>query len=229
VGHLLGSSSIEIWLTENEITKKLVFSGDIGNTNQPILKNPEYTKEADYVIMESTYGDRLHGDHPDYVEELARVIQYTLDRGGNLVIPSFAVGRTQQLLYYIRQIKEQKMVKGHGQFPVYVDSPLAIEATSIFNKNVVSCFDEEAMSLIMSGINPLSFEGLKLSITSDQSKEINFDRKPKVIISASGMCEAGRIRHHLKHNLWKKESTILFIGYQARNTLGRSLLEGQKK
>jgi metallo-beta-lactamase family protein len=229
VGHLLGSSSIEIWLTENEITKKLVFSGDIGNTNQPILKNPEYTKEADYVIMESTYGDRLHGDHPDYVEELARVIQYTLDRGGNLVIPSFAVGRTQQLLYYIRQIKEQKMVKGHGQFPVYVDSPLAIEATSIFNKNVISCFDEEAMSLIMSGINPLSFEGLKLSITSDQSKEINFDRKPKVIISASGMCEAGRIRHHLKHNLWKKESTILFIGYQARNTLGRSLLEGAKE
>jgi metallo-beta-lactamase family protein len=216
-------------MTEDGVTKKIVFSGDIGNPNQPILKNPEYTAEADYVVMESTYGDRLHGDHPDYVEELARVIQYTLDRGGNLVIPSFAVGRTQQLLYYIRQIKEQKMVKGHGQFPVYVDSPLAIEATSIFNQNVVSCFDDEAMSLIMSGINPLSFEGLKLSVTSDQSKEINFDRKPKVIISASGMCEAGRIRHHLKHNLWKEESTILFIGYQACNTLGRALLEGAKE
>jgi len=229
VGHLLGSSSIEIWATENDITRKIVFSGDIGNYDQPILKDPEYTKDADYVIMESTYGDRLHGDHPEYVQELARIIQSTLDRGGNLVIPSFAVGRTQQLLYYIRQIKEEKMVTGHGCFPVYVDSPLAIEATNVFNKNVVSCFDEEAMELIMEGINPLSFDGLKLSVTSDQSKAINFDRQPKVIISASGMCEAGRIRHHLKHNLWRKESVVLFIGYQALNTLGRALLEGAKE
>ena len=184
VGHLLGSSSIEIWVTEDEVTRKLVFSGDIGNENQPILKDPEYTKEADYVVMESTYGDRLHGEHPEYVEELVRIIQSTLDRGGNLVIPSFAVGRTQQLLYYIRQIKEEKRVTGHGCFPVYVDSPLAIEATNIFNKNVVSCFDEEAMELIMQGINPLSFDGLKLSVTSEESKRINFDDEPKVIISA---------------------------------------------
>lgn len=229
VGHLLGSSSIEIWVTEDQVTRKLVFSGDIGNENQPILKDPEYTKEADYVVMESTYGDRLHGEHPEYVEELVRIIQSTLDRGGNLVIPSFAVGRTQQLLYYIRQIKEEKRVTGHGCFPVYVDSPLAIEATNIFNKNVVSCFDEEAMELIMQGINPLSFDGLKLSVTSEESKRINFDDEPKVIISASGMCEAGRIRHHLKHNLWREESVILFIGYQAVNTLGRSLLEGAKE
>lgn len=229
VGHLLGSSSIEIWVTEEGITRKLVFSGDIGNKDQPIIKDPEYTATADYVIMESTYGDRLHGEHPDYVNELAHIIQKTLDGGGNLVIPSFAVGRTQQILYYIRQIKEEKLVTGHGTFPVYVDSPLAIEATNIFQKNIVSCFDEEAMELIMQGVNPLTFEGLKLSVTSDQSKEINFDKKPKVIISASGMCEAGRIRHHLKHNLWKKESVILFIGYQACNTLGRSLLEGAKE
>lgn len=229
VGHLLGSASIEVWLTEDGVAKKIVFSGDIGNINQPIIKDPAYTIDADYVVMESTYGDRLHGSHPDYVEELARIIQYTFDRGGNLVIPAFAVGRTQQLLYYIRQIKEEKMVKGHGAYKVYVDSPLAIEATNIFNQNIVTCFDEDAMELIANGINPLSFDDLKLSVTSDQSKEINFDRSPKIIISASGMCEAGRIRHHLKHNLWKKENTILFIGYQASNTLGRSLLEGAKK
>ena len=229
VGHLLGSSSIEIWITEDDITKKIVFSGDIGNLDQPILKDPEYITEADYVVMESTYGDRLHESHPDYVEELAGLIQKTLDRGGNLVIPSFAVGRTQELLYYIRQIKEDKMVKGHGEFPVYVDSPMAIEATTVFHKNVADCFDEDAMDLIMQGINPLTFPGLRLAITSDESKQINFDKKPKVIISASGMCEAGRIRHHLKHNLWRKDSTILFVGYQAQNTLGRALIEGAKE
>ena len=229
VGHLLGSSSIEIWLTEQEITRKIVFSGDIGNEAQPIIKNPEYTTEADYVVMESTYGDRYHGEHPDYVTQLAEIIQRTLDKGGNLVIPAFAVGRTQELLYYIRQIKEEGLVTGHGCFPVYVDSPMAIEATTVFHKNIAECFDEEAMALVMQGINPLTFEGLKLSVTSDSSKEINFDKKPKVIISASGMCEAGRIRHHLKHNLWKSNSTILFVGYQAQNTLGRALLEGAKE
>ncbi len=229
IGHLLGSSSIEVWATEEGVTKKIVFSGDIGNSDQPILKNPEYTQDADYVVMEATYGDRYHEKHPDYVYELSQIIQETLDRGGNLVIPSFAVGRTQELLYYIRQIKEEKRVTGHGNFPVYVDSPMAIEATTIFNKNVAECFDEEAMGLIMQGINPLTFEGLKLSVTSEESKEINFDKQPKVIISASGMCEAGRIRHHLKHNLWKPTSTILFVGYQAINTLGRALIEGTKE
>lgn len=229
IGHLLGSSSIEIWATEGDVTKKIVFSGDIGNKNQPILKDPEYTKDADYVVMESTYGDRYHEKHPDYVTELADIIQSTLDRGGNLVIPSFAVGRTQELLYYIRQIKENGIVTGHENFQVYVDSPMAIEATTVFHKNVAECFDEEAMGLIMQGINPITFEGLNLSITSDDSRAINFDKQPKVIISASGMCEAGRIRHHLKHNLWKPSSTILFVGYQALNTLGRTLLEGAKE
>lgn len=226
IGHLLGSASIEVWLTEEDISKKVVFSGDIGNKNQPLLREPQYTKDADYVVMESTYGDRSHGEIPDYVTELADVIKTTFDKGGNVVIPSFAVGRTQELLYFIRKIKQDNLVKGHENFDVYVDSPLAIEATLIFNRNEESCFDEEALAYIRKGINPISFPGLKTSITSDESKQINFEDQPKVIISASGMCEAGRIRHHLKHNLWRKESTILFVGYQASGSLGRALLEG---
>ena len=227
IGHLLGSASIEVWATENGVTKKLVFSGDIGNKNQPLLRDPGYTEEADYVIMESTYGDRLHDkERLDYVKELAAIIQETFDRGGNVVIPSFAVGRTQEMLYFLRQIKMDKMIKGHEGFSVFVDSPLAVEATEIFNRNTNSCFDEEAMELVKQGINPIRFPGLKLSITSEESKMINFDNEPKVIISASGMCEAGRIRHHLKHNLWREECTILFVGYQAIGTLGRAILEG---
>lgn len=226
IGHLLGSSSIKIWLTENEITKTLVFSGDIGNTNQPLIEDPKYTDEADYVIMESTYGDRYHGERPDYYTALANHIQTTFDRGGNLVIPAFAVGRTQEMLYFIRKIKEDKMIKGHDGFKVYVDSPLAVEATRVFNKNTLAFYDEEALDLIKKGINPIAFDGLETSVTSDDSRAINFDKEPKVIISASGMCEAGRIRHHLKHNLWREESTILFVGYQAEGTLGRMLIDG---
>ena len=226
VGHLLGSSSIEIWVTENGTTTKLVFSGDIGNHDQPIIKDPTYLKDADYVFMESTYGDRSHGPRPDYVAELAKILQRTFDRGGNVVIPSFAVGRTQELLYFIREIKEKNLVTGHGCFPVYIDSPLAIEATRIFKDTDSSCFDEETNALLAKGIDPIQFPGLKVSVTSDESRAINTDPVPKVIISASGMCEAGRIRHHLKHNLWRKECTVLFVGYQAVNTLGRSLLEG---
>ena len=227
-GHLLGSSSIEVWMTEEDKTEKIVFSGDIGNINQPLIRDPVYIREADYVVMESTYGDRSHGEFPDYVTELARIIQKTFDRGGNVVIPSFAVGRTQELLYFIRKIKEDKMIHGHDHFDVYVDSPLAIEATRIFMKHMYEDFDEEATKLVQAGINPIGFEGLKTAITSDDSRMINFDERPKVIISASGMCEAGRIRHHLKHNLWRKESTILFVGYQAKGTLGRIILEGAK-
>ena len=227
VGHLLGSASIEFWLTEGGITKKIVFSGDIGNKHQPLLKDPVYTKEADYVVMESTYGDRLHSpDQPDYVKELAAILKETFDRGGNVVIPSFAVGRTQEILYFLRKIKVGRLVEGHENFPVYVDSPLAVEATDIFRENRMECYDEEAMELVSQNINPIAFSGLKLSITSEESKEINFNDTPKVIISASGMCEAGRIRHHLKHNLWRPECTILFVGYQAVGTLGRSIVEG---
>lgn len=230
IGHLLGSSSIEVWATEGTVSKKIVFSGDIGNKNQPLLKDPRYTKEADYVVMESTYGDRLHGDErPDYVAELAQIIQETFDKGGNVVIPSFAVGRTQEILYFIRKIKMDGRVSGHGNFPVYVDSPMAVRATSIFQDNISDCFDQEAMELVKQGINPISFPGLKLSITSDESKAINFEDTPKVIISASGMCEAGRIRHHLKHNLWRPECTVLFVGYQSVGTLGRAIVEGAKE
>ena len=152
----------------------------------------------------------------------------TFDKNGNVVIPSFAVGRTQELLYFIREIKEKKMLGKYNDFEVYLDSPLAIEATKVFSMNVNECFDEDAMKLVNAGINPLVFDGLKISTTSDDSKMINFIEKPKVIISASGMCDAGRIRHHLKHNLWRSECTILFVGYQAKGTLGRRLLEGEK-
>ena len=226
VGHLLGSASIEVFATEEGQHRIIVFSGDLGNVNKPILRNLTYTKSADFVVMESTYGDRYHGEAPDYVGELAEIIEKTFERGGNVVIPAFAVGRTQELLYFIRQIKEQKLIHTNSNFEVYVDSPLAVEATNIFGKNVENCFDDEARELVQKGINPIGFPGLKLSITSDDSKAINLDQKPKVIISASGMCEAGRIRHHLKHNLWRKESTIVFVGYQSVGTLGRSLLEG---
>ena len=228
-GHLLGSASIEITIMEDGEERKIVFSGDIGNTSQPLIKDPTYLHEADYVVMESTYGDRSHGDRPDYVGILSDVIQRTFDRGGNLVIPSFAVGRTQEMLYFIRQIKEEGRVTGHGDFKVYVDSPLANEATTIFGEHRYDCFDEEAISLIRKGINPISFPGLKTSVTSEDSRAINFDEECKVIISASGMCDAGRIKHHLKHNLWNKNNTILFVGYQAVGTLGRSLLEGAKE
>lgn len=227
IGHLLGSSSIEVWVDEDGEKRKIVFSGDIGNYNQPLLRDPIITKEADYVVMESTYGDRLHSaERPDYIRELTEVLQETFDKGGNVVIPSFAVGRTQEMLYFLRTIKNQRLVRGHEDFKVYVDSPLAVEATGIFQKNKYVCFDEEAMELVNKGINPISFPGLSLSITSDESKAINFDDEPKVILSASGMCEAGRIRHHLKHNLWRPECTVLFVGYQAIGTLGRVLIEG---
>lgn len=227
-GHLLGSASIEVWINEDGEERKIVFSGDIGNLNRPIIKDPSYLKEADYVVIESTYGDRYHNADVDYVSELAGICQRTFDRGGNVVIPAFAVGRTQEMLYYFRKIKEEGLVKGHS-FEVYVDSPLAVEATQIFNENMAECFDEEAMELVRNGVNPLRFPGLTLSVTSNDSIAINSDNKPKVIISASGMCEAGRIRHHLKHNLWRKECTVVFVGYQANGTLGRMLLEGSSE
>ncbi|MBO5461170.1 MAG: MBL fold metallo-hydrolase [Ruminococcus sp.] len=229
VGHLLGSSSIEVWVSENGIQKKIVFSGDVGNLDQPIIKDPKTTDSADYVVIESTYGNRVHGtEKPDYIKEFTEVLKETFDKGGNVVVPSFAVGRTQELLYFIREIKEKRLLPEYQEFEVYIDSPLAIEATKIFNKNMHECFDEEALALVNQGINPLIFPGLKTATTSDDSKMINFIERPKVIISASGMCEAGRIRHHLKHNLWRAECTILFVGYQAQGTLGRRLLEGER-
>ncbi|MCR5484472.1 MAG: MBL fold metallo-hydrolase [Clostridiales bacterium] len=228
VGHLLGSASIEVWAEENGVKRKIVFSGDVGNTNQPLIRDPSYVTEGDYAVIESTYGDRVHTRPPDYAVNLAEVIQRTFNRGGNVVIPSFAVGRTQEMLYFIRQIKQGNMIKGHDHFPVYVDSPLAIEATTIFDMNRQD-YDEEALELLKNHINPIGFEDLRLSVTSDDSKAINFIDEPKVIISASGMCDAGRIKHHLKYNLWRGESTVVFVGYQANGTIGRALLDGAKR
>ena len=225
IGHLLGSAAIEIWLREGDTEKKIVFSGDVGNTDQPIIKDPAPVAQTDYLVLESTYGSRNHERHTDTIEVLAELIENTLSRGGNVVIPSFAIGRTQELLYAIREIKQRKLVK-NADFPVYVDSPLAIEATEIFSKCDPSCFDEETRKLIDDGIDPIRFEGLRLSVTIEQSKHINETPEPKVILSASGMCEAGRIRHHLKHNLWRPQNLILFVGYQAEGTLGRNLIEG---
>lgn len=225
-GHLLGSASIKIWATERNVTKTIIFSGDIGNINKPIIKDPVIMDGADYVLIESTYGDRTHGERPDYIGSLAKILNETFARGGNVVIPSFAVGRTQEMLYFMRVIKKENMVPDFPGFEVYVDSPLAVEATNVFNNNIIDCFDEETKQLIEQGINPLKFEGLKVSVTSNDSIAINENTRPKVILSASGMCEAGRIRHHLKHNLWRHESTVLFVGYQAIGTLGRKILDG---
>ncbi|MBR5125505.1 MAG: MBL fold metallo-hydrolase [Oscillospiraceae bacterium] len=229
IGHLLGSAAIELWLTEGDVTKKIVFSGDVGNTDQPLLNDPKKIEETDYLVIESTYGDRHHDmDRVWPVQELADCIQRALDRGGNLVIPSFAVGRTQEMLYLIREIKQKGLVKGHDSFPVYVDSPLAVEATGIFLQSHESNFDEETLAVLRQGINPIWSQGVTLSVTAEESKLINMDPHPKVILSASGMCEAGRIRHHLKHNLWRGESIVLFVGYQAEGSMGRKLQDGVK-
>ena len=226
-GHLLGSASAELWLTEGGETRKIVFSGDIGNREQPIIRNPQYIQEADYVVTESTYGDRLHdmSQDPDYTGDLARIIDETLGKGGNVVIPSFAVGRTQELLYFIREIKEQGLVKSMPDFRVYVDSPLAGEATRIFSGDLHGYLDEEAIEALKGGAL-FQFPGLCITESTEESKALNADQTPKVIISASGMCDAGRIRHHLKHNLWRPECTVVFVGFQAEGSLGRRLVDG---
>ncbi len=226
VGHLLGSSAIEVWATESGVSRKIVFSGDVGNTNQPLLRDPQPVEGGDYLLIESTYGDRIHEKPADYIQPLAEILERTFKAGGNLVIPSFAVGRTQEMLYYFREIKNRNLVPDFPDFKVYVDSPLAVEATKIFTRNQDSCFDQEASQLLSQGIDPIDFPGLCTAVTGDESKAINYNKDPKVIISASGMCDAGRIRHHLKYNLWRPESTILFVGYQAEGSLVRRLLDG---
>lgn len=227
-GHLLGSASVELSLMEGKETRTVVFSGDIGNTDQPIIRDPQYFHKADYVIMESTYGDRLHEKADDLVKDLAQIIDATLSRGGNVVIPSFAVGRTQELLYDIREVKERQLVKDVPHFPVYVDSPLALEATRIYDNDLTGYADEETVALLKEGFRPLDFPNLHLCQSAAESMALNSDETPKVIISSSGMCEAGRIRHHLKHNLWRPECSIVFVGYQANGTLGRMLLNDVK-
>ena len=225
-GHLLGSASIRLTLTEGGETRTIVFSGDIGNVDQPIIRNPQFFTGADYVVMESTYGDRNHTEVWSYTENLAKIIDDTMARGGNVVIPAFAVGRTQELLYFIREIKDKQLVKSNPDFPVYIDSPLARRATTIFTGDLDGYLDADALALVQDGTHMFNFSNLRMTETVEESKGLNEDGIPKVIISASGMCDAGRIRHHLKHNLWKPECTIVFVGYQGEGTLGRSLLEG---
>ena len=227
-GHLLGSACAELWLTEEGVTRKIVFSGDLGNVDQPIIRDPQTTDEADYVVMESTSGARLHEPPESYTQALAQIIDETFEKGGNVIIPSFAVGRTQELLYFMREMKEEGMVKSHPDFRVCVDSPLANEATRIYSGNLHGYLDEEAIEALKGGAL-FQFPGLTLSQTSEESKALNLDQSSKVIISASGMCDAGRIRHHLKHNLWRKECAIVFVGYQAEGSLGRALLEGARQ
>lgn len=235
-GHMLGSSIVEIWAKEDGKTAKAVFTGDLGNNDLPLLDSPTMIESADYLIMESTYGNRLHIRNDEKAKLFLDIVSETLDNGGTVVIPSFAVGRTQEILYEIDKLKDElgqdeafaKKYQTLMNSPVYVDSPLAISATEIFQKNL-DLFEEEIQEKIKSGDNPLDFPGLRFTRTADESKELNEMNEPCIILSASGMCEVGRIKHHLKHNLWNPRNTILFVGYQAPGTLGRSIVEGAKK
>lgn len=227
-GHILGSGEIELWVTENENVSKIVFSGDLGVMERPILRNPTIIKKADYVIMETTYGNRLHPENAMDVNNLINIIRETTKRGGNVVIPSFAVGRTQELIFELNKIYDNEKdprQKDLKDVKVYIDSPMANAATEVFKKNA-QVFDEATKDYISKGDNPLEFENLKFTQSTEESQWLNIDKEPKVIISASGMCEAGRIRHHLKHNLWDARNSIIFVGYQAEGTLGRTLIEG---
>lgn len=228
-GHILGSAITELWVKEGEKENKIVFSGDLGMTDRPILKDPTYIKKADCVIMETTYGNRNHGENAASIKQLIDIVVNTARRGGTIVIPSFAVGRTQELIFEFNKFYEEnnEYRKDLDKLNVYVDSPMANTATEVFRKNA-QVFDEETKAYILKGDNPLDFKNLKFTRSTEESQALNFDRSPKVIISASGMCEAGRIRHHLKHNLWDPKSSVVFVGYQGEGTLGRALIEGKK-
>ena len=228
-GHILGSSIVELWATEDQRTSKIVFTGDLGVKGRPILRDPTVIKKADVVIMESTYGNRVHPENGSSVERLFAIVEATIKRGGTVVIPSFAVGRTQELIYEFNKLIDQRpeFMKELGNVQVYVDSPMASNATEVFKANA-QVFDEEAREYLMNGDHPLEFEGLHFTKTTEESQRLNMDNTPKIIISASGMCEAGRIRHHLKHNLWNPKNSVVFVGYQAEGTLGRMLVNGIK-
>ena len=234
-GHMLGSSSVELWIDEEgadgkKQTTKLVFSGDIGTPGRPILKDPEFINDADVVLMETTYGDRVHPPKESSLDDLKNAVLKTLKRGGTAVIPAFAVGRTQDMLYYFCKLlkEDSEFAAAMSGIKVYVDSPMAKSATEIFKRNA-QVYDEESTDLIMQGVNPLSFEGLVFVRDVFESQTLNHDTSPKVIISASGMCEAGRIKHHLKHNLWDPRNSVIFVGYQAEGTLGRTIVDGAQE
>ena len=228
-GHILGSSIVEIWVSEGEEITKIVFSGDLGMPGRPIIRYPEYISEADYLIMESTYGDKNHEPFQESTEKLIEIINRTALRGGTVIIPSFAVGRTQELIYELNKYYEYNPdMEEYMKIPIYIDSPLAVNATAVFQKNS-SSFNKEAMELILKGDNPFSFSNLRYIKSTEESISLNKSQYPKVIISSSGMATAGRVRHHLKHNLWDPKNSLVFVGYQAEGTLGRILLDGAKK
>ena len=235
-GHMLGSAIIEIWATEDGKVTKAVFTGDLGNNDLPLLASPTMISNADYLVMESTYGSRVHVRNDEKAEMFLDIVYETLENSGRVIIPSFAVGRTQEILYELNNLKEEKskdeeFAKKYEKVmnaKVYVDSPLAISATEIFKKNA-ELFDDDVKALMESGDNPLEFRGLTFTKTAEESKELNTNHEPCIIISASGMCDVGRIKHHLKHNLWNPSATILFVGYQAPGTLGYSIVNGCKK
>ena len=234
-GHMLGSSTIEIWAKEDGKETKAVFSGDLGNNDIPLLSEPTMIDNCDYLVMESTYGSRLHIRNDQKAELFLKIVSETIDNGGTVVIPSFAVGRTQEILYEINKIKEnrhdEEFLREYRtlmKVPVYVDSPLAISATQVFKENM-DLFEDEVKEEMERGNNPLEFPGLKFTQTADESKALNESDEPSIIISASGMCDVGRIKHHLKHNIWNPKSTILFVGYQAPGTLGYEIVNVAKK
>ena len=226
-GHILGSAITELWVTEGETTSKIVFSGDLGVEDRPILRNPVKIKKADYVIMETTYGNRLHPENSTSIDELINITVETVKRGGSVIIPAFAVGRTQELIFQFNRFYEEhpEYKDVLGDVNVYIDSPMATTTTEVFKKNA-QVFDEETKAYIMNGDHPLDFKNLKFTRNTADSQMLNTDKTAKIIISASGMCEAGRIRHHLKHNLWDSRNSIVFVGYQAEGTLGRLLING---
>lgn len=223
-GHILGSAIVEVWIQEEGKTSKIVFSGDLGQKNQPIIQDPTIVQEADYVLMESTYGNRLHEDQSQRIDMLKKIVLETIASNGNLIIPAFAIGRTQDLLYHFKTLFYSGAIP---KIPVYIDSPMAVSVTEIYRDNP-ECYDEETRKLFISGQSPFDFDNLHFIRTAEESKLLNEKARGSIIISASGMCEAGRILHHLKHNLWRPQSHILFVGYQAEGTLGRRLLEGAK-
>jgi len=223
-GHILGSSIVELWVEQKALTRKVVFSGDLGHIGAPVMPDPVRIKHADLVIMESTYGDRLHRSWQETWQELADILDTASHDGGNVMIPAFAVGRTQDMLYcFGKYFKEWHM----KHWSVFLDSPLAIEATEIYSRHP-ELYDAEARQFFSGGRKPFSPPNLHISKSSDQSMAINRIRGGAIIIAGSGMCDGGRIKHHFKHNLWRRNCHVVIVGFQAAGTLGRRLVDGAK-
>jgi metallo-beta-lactamase family protein len=222
-GHILGSSTLELWFQDSPKEKKIVFSGDIGKKGNPIVKDPLNPVEADFIVMESTYGNRLHKPLKESIDELVDAVKTTIKRGGNVYIPSFAVGRTQDLLYILNNLVRKKRLYNIN---VYLDSPLAQEATKIYLSHP-ECFDEDAKKLFTTKDYNDSIK-LHFVQSAQESMALNKIKSGIIVIAGSGMCEGGRIRHHLKHNLWRSECSVIFVGFQGKGTLGRKIVDGEK-